>query len=155
MLPFFFQLLDAIFDLGKIFKIESIDLRTFFANIESLVIKRAEELALKYDLSSLAHFRCVKPGPLDIPDESVDLVFSKEVFLHIPNKDDLINEILEEKEIIIEEKLEEWLAKEKQYPEIMKKFTRYLEKKENDVVLDKIKDEVKLVLFNNRNIIKS
>ena len=40
------------------------------------------------DLSSLAHFRCVKPGPLDIPDESVDLVFSKEVFLHIPNKDD-------------------------------------------------------------------
>ena len=32
MLPFFFQLLDAIFDLGKIFKIESIDLRTFFAN---------------------------------------------------------------------------------------------------------------------------
>jgi len=74
---------------------------------------------------------------------------------NLTNKDDLINEILEEKEIIIEEKLEEWLAKEKQYPEIMKKFTRYLEKKENDVVLDKIKDEVKLVLFNNRNIIKS
>ena len=74
---------------------------------------------------------------------------------NLTNKDDLINEILEEKEIIIEEKLEEWLEKGKQYPEIMKKFTRYLEKKENDVVLDKIKDEVKLVLFNNRSIIKS
>jgi len=60
---------------------------------ESLVIQRAEELAVKYDLSSLTQFRCVKPGPLDIPDESVDFVFSKEVFLHILNKDDLIKDI--------------------------------------------------------------
>jgi len=74
---------------------------------------------------------------------------------NLTNKDDLINEILEEKEIIIEEKLEQWLEKGRQYPEIMKKFTRYLEKKENDVVLDKIKDEVKLVLFNNRNLVKN
>ena len=49
---------------------------------------------------------------------------------NLTNKDDLINEILEEKEIIIEEKLEEWVEKGKQYPEIMKKFTRYVEKKE-------------------------
>ena len=60
---------------------------------ESLVIQRAEELTEKYDLSSLAHFRCVKPGPLDVPDESVDLVFSKEVFLHISDKDDLLKDI--------------------------------------------------------------
>ena len=74
---------------------------------------------------------------------------------NLSNRDDLINNILEENEIIIEEKLEEWLEKGKKYPEIMKKFTRYLEKKENDIVLDKIKDEIKLVLFNNRNLIKS
>ena len=74
---------------------------------------------------------------------------------NLTNRDDLIEEILEEKEIIIEEKLEEWLEKGKQYPEIMRKFTRYLEKKENDSVLDKIKDEIKLVLFNNRNLIKN
>ena len=73
----------------------------------------------------------------------------------IEHPDDIINDILEEKEIIIEEKLEEWLEKGKNYPEIMKKFTRYLEKKEHDVVLDKIKDEIKLVLFNNRNLIKN
>ena len=60
---------------------------------ESLVIQRAEGLAVKYDLSNLTQFRCVKPGPLDIPDESVDFVFSKEVFLHIPNKNDLIKDI--------------------------------------------------------------
>ena len=74
---------------------------------------------------------------------------------NLTNRDDLVEEILEEKEIIIEEKLEEWLEKGRQYPEIMKKFTRYLEKKEHDVVLDKIKDEIKLVLFNNRNLIKN
>ena len=62
-------------------------------DIESLVIQRAEELAVKYGLSNLAHFRCVKPGPLDILDDSIDIVFSKEVFLHIPNKDDLIKDI--------------------------------------------------------------
>ncbi len=62
-------------------------------DIESLVIQRAKELAVKYDLSNLAKFRCVKFGHLDIPDESVDLVFSKEVFLHIQNKDDLIKDI--------------------------------------------------------------
>ena len=75
---------------------------------------------------------------------------------NLSNRDDIVNDILEEKEIIIEEKLEEWLEKgDRKYPEIMKKFTRYLEKKEHDVVLDKIKDEIKLVLFNNRNIIKN
>ena len=62
-------------------------------DIESLVIQRANELAVKYNLSNLAHFRCVKPGPLDILDKSVDLVFSKEVFLHISNKDDLLKDI--------------------------------------------------------------
>ena len=62
-------------------------------DIEPLVIKRAEELAAKYGFSSFAHFRCIKPGPLGIPDESVDIVFSKEVFLHIPNKKDLIKDI--------------------------------------------------------------
>ena len=60
---------------------------------ESLVIQRAKELAVKYDLSNFAKFRCVKPGLLDILDESIDLVFSKEVFLHIPNKEDLIKDI--------------------------------------------------------------
>ena len=62
-------------------------------DVEPLVVKRAEEIAAKQGLSNLAQFRCVKPGPLDIPDESVDLVFSKEVFLHISNKEDLMKDI--------------------------------------------------------------
>ena len=32
---------------------------------------------------------------------------------------------------MIEQKLEEWVENGKQYPDIMRKFNRYLEKKEN------------------------
>ena len=35
----------------------------------------------------------------------------------------------------------------------MKKFNRYLEKKEEDDVLNKIKEEIKLILYNNRKLI--
>ena len=62
-------------------------------DIEPLVIKKAEELAVKHNLFDFTDFRCVKNGPLDIPDESVDIVFSKEVFLHFPNKEDLLRDI--------------------------------------------------------------
>ncbi|MBI29037.1 MAG: 2-methyl-6-phytyl-1,4-hydroquinone methyltransferase [Alphaproteobacteria bacterium MarineAlpha5_Bin11] len=62
-------------------------------DVEPLVIKKAKELAAKYNLSGSTDFRCVRPGPLDMPDESVDIVFSKEVFLHIPNKEDLLKDI--------------------------------------------------------------
>ena len=60
---------------------------------EILVIQRAKELSLSNDVSEFVEFRCINPGPLDIPDESVDLVFSKEVFLHIHNKGDLLKDI--------------------------------------------------------------
>ena len=54
---------------------------------------------------------------------------------------------------IIEQKLEEWIENGDKYPDIMKKFKKYLEKKENNTILNKIKEEIKLLLFNNRNII--
>jgi len=72
---------------------------------------------------------------------------------NLKDRDEVINNILDEKEIIIEQKLEEWLENGKNYPDIMKKFNRYLEKKENDTVLNKIKNEIKLMLFNNREMI--
>ena len=35
----------------------------------------------------------------------------------------------------------------------MKKFNRYLEKKEKDQVANNIKEEIKLMLFNNRSMV--
>ena len=35
----------------------------------------------------------------------------------------------------------------------MRKFNRYIEKKDNNKVINKIKDEIKLLLYNNRNVV--
>jgi hypothetical protein len=61
--------------------------------------------------------------------------------------------MIEDNTNILEDKIEDWLEKGKQYPQIMKKFNRYLEKKENNVVLDKIKQEIKFILYNNRKVV--
>ena len=72
----------------------------------------------------------------------------------LKNRDEIIDELIDEKEVIIEQKLEEWIENGKKYPDIMKKFKRYIDKKENDKVLNKIKDEIKLILYNNRKLIE-
>ena len=69
------------------------------------------------------------------------------------NQDETIDDLIDANEYVLEQKLEEWIENGKDYPEIMKKFNRYLEKKEKDDVLNKIKEEIKLVLFNNRKTI--
>jgi len=69
------------------------------------------------------------------------------------DRDESIQSLIDDKESIIEQKLEEWIENGNNYPDIMKKFNRYLEKKENNSVLDKIKGEIKLMLFNNRDIV--
>ena len=71
------------------------------------------------------------------------------------NRDEVITDIIDDKQGLIEERIENWIEEGKKYPSIMKKFERYLEKKENNSVIDKIKEEIKLMLFNNRNLIKT
>ena len=41
------------------------------------------------------------------------------------------------------------------YPKMMKKFERYVGIKDNNMVINKIKDEIKLLLYNNRTLIKN
>jgi len=69
------------------------------------------------------------------------------------DRDEQITNLIDDNEGIIEYKLEEWLEDGIKYPEMMKKFNRYIEKKDNDKVINKIKDEIKLLLYNNRNIV--
>ena len=61
--------------------------------------------------------------------------------------------LIDDKDVILEQKLEEWIENGKEYPKIMSKFKRYIDKKDNNKVLNKIKDEIKLVLFNNREMV--
>ena len=73
---------------------------------------------------------------------------------NIKDRNEVIDDMLESNTNILEDKIEDWLETGKEYPEIMNKFNSYLEKKENDVVLNKIKQEIKFILFNNRKMIK-
>ena len=70
------------------------------------------------------------------------------------NREEVITDIIDDKQGLIEERIETWIEEGKKYPTIMKKFERYIEKKENDIVINKIKEEIKLMLFNNRSVIK-
>lgn len=61
-------------------------------DVEALVIERAQELAEKYDLTDKTEFTCVNPGPLPFADNSMDVIFSKDAFLHIPDKETLMKD---------------------------------------------------------------
>ena len=73
----------------------------------------------------------------------------------ICDREDSIQSLIDQNEGILEQKIEEWLENGNEYPEIMKKFNRYIEKKEDDRVLNKVKNEIRLMLFNNRDMISS
>jgi hypothetical protein len=72
---------------------------------------------------------------------------------NLQNQDETIDDLIDTNEFVLEQKLEEWVENGKDYPEIMRKFNRYLERKEKDEILNKIKNEIKLMLFNNRKMI--
>ena len=74
---------------------------------------------------------------------------------NLSNQNETIEDLIDTNEIVIEQKLEEWVENGREYPEIMKKFNRYLEKKEKDDVINKVKEEIKLILFNNRKVIEA
>tara|TARA_B100000902_G_C27313537_1_gene919872 strand:+ start:2305 stop:3231 length:927 start_codon:yes stop_codon:yes gene_type:complete len=71
------------------------------------------------------------------------------------DRDEEISNLFDDNNEVIEHRLEEWIENGKKYPDAMRKFNRYIEKKDNDLVVNKIKDEIKLLLFNKRDVVKS
>jgi hypothetical protein len=70
----------------------------------------------------------------------------------IRNREDVIDEIYEDKSNLLIDKVEEW--EEIGYkldPTIMIKFKRFMEKKELDKVKDKVKEDLRFLLYNKRN----
>lgn len=66
-----------------------------------------------------------------------------------------INDLLDDGNYLLEYKIEEWLEKGNHYPKTMKKFKNYMKNIENDEIIQMIKDEIQLLLYNNRNLIKN
>ena len=63
-----------------------------------------------------------------------------------------LDSLYENKEILLEEWLDEY---QYQYPELKEKFNRYLNNKEKDDVMNYIKDEIKLMMYNKRKTIEN
>lgn len=64
---------------------------------------------------------------------------------------EMIDKLINDREYDIQE----WLGEGEKYPKAMQKFNEYIEKKEEDGVQKMIKEEIELVLYNNRNMIKN
>ncbi len=65
-------------------------------------------------------------------------------------------EIIENMININEFRLEDWVSNEevqKMYPKAMKKFEQYMKKREEDGAIDKIKNEIKMLLYNKKDMI--
>jgi diadenosine tetraphosphatase ApaH/serine/threonine PP2A family protein phosphatase len=68
---------------------------------------------------------------------------------NLANKKEEIDRLYEEKEMM----LEEWLESNPE-KELKEKFMKYLNNKESDECLNRIKEEIKLMLYNNQKMIE-
>ena len=70
---------------------------------------------------------------------------------NIQPRDETINDLIE----INEMRIEDWLQDQEKYPVLQTKFNMYLDKKENDSILDNIKEDIKLMMYNKRHTASS
>ena len=71
----------------------------------------------------------------------------------VKNRDETILRMIDDKQILFEKKIQECVKSGNQYPKLMAKFSRYIEKREQNDVINAIKEDIKLMLYNNRNMI--
>ena len=70
------------------------------------------------------------------------------------NRDDAIDKLICDKEGIMEEKLDEWEEKGNLNPKLRKTFNIYIARKDHKKVISQIKDDIQLMLYNNKDMIK-
>ena len=69
---------------------------------------------------------------------------------NLANRREEIDKLYDEKEMI----LEEWLEENKD-ADIKDKFVKYLNNKETDECINRIKDEIKLMMYNKKQLIEN
>ena len=69
---------------------------------------------------------------------------------NLANKKEELDKLYDEKEMI----LEEWLEENKD-ADIKEKFVKYLNNKETDECINRIKDEIKLRMYNKKQLIEN
>ena len=70
------------------------------------------------------------------------------------NREEILDDLYESNSNILIDKMDEFIdIGDELDPKIMKKFKRFINKKENDEIKDVIKEKIKLLLYNNKNLI--
>ncbi len=62
--------------------------------VESVLVDKATEYAAEANLESRVNFKCVKPGLLDALDETIDVVYTSGVIIHIEDKQAIFEDVL-------------------------------------------------------------
>ena len=68
----------------------------------------------------------------------------------IQNKKDQVNHLYDHNELVLETWYDEYKDKR---PDIIHSFQRYLKNRDGDQVLNKVKDEILIMLYNKRKMI--
>ena len=70
---------------------------------------------------------------------------------NIKNKKTELDSLYKNKEVM----LEDWIKVQDKYPELKAKFIKYLHDIDNDETLNNIKEDIKMMMYNKRNLIES
>tara|TARA_Y100000991_G_scaffold210213_1_gene191254 strand:+ start:226 stop:1188 length:963 start_codon:yes stop_codon:yes gene_type:complete len=70
------------------------------------------------------------------------------------NRDDTLDKLICDKEVLMEEKLGEWQENGNKHADLRNRYDIYIEKRNIKNVINQIKDDVELMLYNNRDLIK-
>jgi len=98
------------------------------------------------------HFNPTKPENMNIYISNIKdkyIMVYDGMNWNLANKKDELDRLYEEKEMM----LEEWLDSNPE-KELKDKFLKYLNNKESDECLNRIKDEIKLMLYNNQKMLE-
>jgi hypothetical protein len=102
------------------------------------------------DMIEKIHFNPTKPENMNIYISNMKdkyLMVYEEGNWNLKNKVDELDSLYESKEMLIEEWLDEGQHK---YPELQDKFVQYLNNKEHDETMNMVKEEIKLMMYNNK-----
>lgn len=100
------------------------------------------------------HFNPIKPENMNIYISNIKdkyLMVYEDGNWILKQKDKEIDDLYDNKEML----LEDWISEyQHQYPELRVKFNKYLNNKENDETMNAIKEEIKLMLYNKKNMLE-
>ena len=103
----------------------------------------------------LIHFNENKPENMNIYISNIKngyiLVYNGSDW-ELKDKELAIEELMDSKEILLEEWLDEYQEK---YPELKEKFEHYLNSKDDSKLLEQMKKNIELCLYNNRKLAKN